>query len=246
MSKLTRAVDDAEASIENNSIAVWIEKRFRPTLGVARSYTLDFHVPLKKGTALNRLYSEPSFGYTDEYGVERTAYIEEVAQSFTGIDEIEIIATGDGYTETPDVVIEGDGTGATARAVIVNGKLKSVQMLSNGSGYSGAIARIVGGSGTGAEVKCVLEGKRGTLRVFYFDANNIKRVITNNIGTIYYDDGYLTLDNFAPLSVADAFGTMTFMAQPNTNVFSTTRNAILTLDSTDPAAIDIRVSAVQS
>jgi hypothetical protein len=246
MSKLIRAVDDADPSIENNSISVWIEKRFRPVLGVSKSYRLDFYVPLKKGTSLDRLYSAPSFEYADEYGVTRTAFIEEVPQSFTGIDSIDVLATGDGYTETPEVVIEGDRTGATARAVIVNGKLKTVEVLSAGSGYSGAVARIVGGSGSGASVKAVLEGKRGSLRIYYFDANNIKRVITQNIGTIYYDEGYIQLDSFMPISVNDAFGTMTFKAQPNTNVFSTTRNAILTLDSTDPASIDIRVSTVSS
>ena len=69
MSKLVRAIDDADPSIQNNSIRVIIEKRFRPLLNQAKSYRLDFYVPLKKGTALDRLYSEPSFGYVDEYGI---------------------------------------------------------------------------------------------------------------------------------------------------------------------------------
>ena len=245
MSKLVRAIDDADASIENNSIKILIEKRFRPVLNQAKTYKLDFHVPLKKGTALDRLYSEPSFGYIDEYNIERVAcFIEEVPQSFTGLDSIDVLATGDGYTEIPSITIEGDGEGATASAVVVNGKLKSVVVTNTGSGYSSAVIRIIGGSGTGAECRAVLEGKRGTLRVYYFDSNNIKKVINSNIGTIYYDDGYLVLNNFMPTSISDPFGTMIFKAQPNTNVFSTTRNAILTLDSTDPAAIDIRVSAV--
>lgn len=182
----------------------------------------------------------------DEFNVERTAYIEEVPQSFTGIDEIEVVATGDQYTETPTIVIDGDGSGAAATAVIVNGKLKSVVVTQSGTGYSAAVARVVGGSGSGAEIRCVLQGKKGLLRIIYYDANNIKRVINSQAGTIYYDDGYLMLDNFNPTSISDPFGTLVFKAQPNTNVFSTTRNAILTLDSTDPAAIDIRVGAVQS
>lgn len=246
MSKLVRAIDDADPSIENNSIKVVIEKRFRPLLNQSKTYKIDFYVPLKKGTSLDRLFSEPSFGIIDEFGIERVAFIEEVPQSFTGLDAIEVVATGDQYTEIPKIVIEGDGTGAAASAVIVNGKLKSVVVTNPGSNYSAAVARVEGGSGSGAELKCVLQGKKGTLRIFYYDANSIKRVINANAGTIYYDDGYLTLDNFNPISVNDPFGTMVFKAQPNTNVFSTTRNAILTLDSTDPAAIDIRVGAVQS
>jgi len=244
MSKLIRAVDDADPSIENNSIRVLIEKRFRPLLNQAKSYKIDFYVPLKKGTALDRLYSEPSFGYVDEFNIERVAFIEEVPQSFTGIDEIEVLATGDQYTSIPTITIEGDGQGAVAQAVIVNGKLKSVVVTNSGSGYSAAVARVVGGEGSGAELRCVLQGKKGSLRIFYYDANNIKRVINQNAGTIYYDDGYLVLDSFMPTSISDPFGTLVFKANPNTNVFSTTRNAILTLDTTDPAAIDIRVSAV--
>lgn len=246
MSKLVRAVDDADPSIENNSIKVLIEKRFRPALNVSRSYRLDFFVPLKKGTALDRLYSEPSFGYIDEYNIERTAFIEEVPQSFTGLDGIDVLATGDGYTEIPKVTIEGDGTGAAASAVIVNGKLKSVVVTAPGANYSAAVVRIIGGSGVGAEVRAVLQGKKGTLRIYYFDSNNIKRVIDSNAGTIYYDEGYLVLNSFKPTTVNDAFGTMTFKAQPNTNVFSTKRAAILTLDTTDPVAIDIRVGVVSS
>jgi len=244
MSKLVRAVDDADPSIQNNSIRVLIEKRFRPLLNQSKSYRIDFYVPLKKGTALDRLYSEPSFGYIDEYGKERTAFIEEVPQSFTGIDEIEVLATGDQYETTPSVIIEGDGEGASATALIVNGKLKSVRVDNSGSGYSAAVARVEGGGGSGAQVRPVLQGKKGTLRVFYYDENKIKTVINTNAGTIYYDDGYIVLDSFMPTSVNDPFGTMTFKASPATNVFSTTRNAILTLDNTDPAAIDIRVGTV--
>jgi len=244
MSRLIRAIDDADASIENNSVKVLIEKRLRPLLNQSKSYKINFFVPIKKGTALDRLYSEPSFGYYDEFGIERTAFIEEVPQSFTGIDEISILAAGDGYTEIPDIIIDGDGEGATASTVIVNGKLKSVVVTNPGSGYSGAIARVSGGSGTGAELKVVLQGKKGTLRIFYYDSNKIKRIINPNAGVIYYDDGYITIDNFNPTSISDPFGTLTFKATPNTNVFSTKRNAILTLDTTDPAAIDIRVGAV--
>jgi len=47
-----------------------------------------------------------------------------------------------------------------------------------------------------------------------------------------------------PISVNDPYGTMTFKASPDTNVFSTKRNAILTLDDSDPAAIVVRVGTV--
>lgn len=244
ISKLIRAIDDADPSIENNSMKIYIEKRFRPEINQAKTYRLDFYVPLKKGTALDRLTSSPSFEYYDEFGIVRTAFIEEVPQSFTGLDEVEVLTTGDGYTDLPEIVIDGDGTGATASPVVVNGKLKSVVVTNSGANYSAAVVRITGGNGSGATARAVLQGKKGTLRIYYFDTNNIKRIINNSIGTIYYTDGYLVLNNFNPISIKDPFGTMVFKAQPETNVFSTKRNAILTLDTTDPASIDVRVGTV--
>jgi hypothetical protein len=244
ISRLIRAIDDADPSIENNNLKVVIEKRIKPLLNATRNYTIDFHVPLKKGTAIDRIHTQPSFGYMDEYLIERNCFLEEVPQSFTGIDLIEVTATGDGYTEIPEVVIEGDGVGATASAVVVNGKIKSVVVTNPGANYSAAVVRLVGGGGAGATLKAVMQGKKGSLRIYYYDTNQIKRVINSNAGTIYYDDGYIVLNNFSPTSIEDPYGTLVFKGIPATNVFSTKRNAILTLDTSDPAAIDVRVGTV--
>lgn len=244
LSRLIRAIDDADPSIENNNVKLMIEKRFRPALGQSKSYKLDFYVPLKKGTATDRVYSEPSFTYYDEFGTLRTAFIEEVPQSFSGVEEIEVVSSGSSYTDIPEIIIEGDGDGALAEAVIVNGKLKSVIVTRSGSNYSAAIARVVGGGGSGATIKPLLEGKKGSLRLYYFDTNNVKRIINPNIGTIYYLEGYIELNDFAPESVFDAFGTLVFKAVPATTVFSSSRNSILTLDTTDPAAVQINIAQV--
>jgi len=246
LSRLIRAVDDSDPSIENNNVKLMLEKRFRPALGQSKSYRLDYGVPLKRGTATDRIYSEPSFTYYDEFGTLRTGFIEEVPQSFSGIEEIEIISNGSDYTEIPEIVIEGDGEGAIAQAVIVNGKLKSVVVVRSGSNYSAAVARVVGGGGSGATIKPLLQGKKGTLRLYYFDSNNVKKIINPNIGAVYYLDGYLELYNFQPETVFDAFGTLVFKAVPNTTVFSSKRSSILTLDTTDPAAVQINISQVSS
>lgn len=244
ISRLIRAIDDSDPSILNNNLKVVIEKRFKPTLNAQRTYIVDFHVPLKKGTGLDRIHSEPSFGYMDEFGVERNAFLEEVPQSFTGVDAIDVVTTGDGYTDIPDVVIEGDGTGATASAIIVNGRVKKIVVTNPGSNYSAAVVRVIGGGGSGATLKAVLQGKKGTMRIYYYDTNQIKRVINNAAGEIFYDDGYVQLNNFSPTSIRDPFGTLVFKAYPATNVFSTKRNAILTLDTSDPTSIDVRVGTV--
>lgn len=246
LSKLIRAIDNVEPSIENNTVKVYIEKRFRPLLNQSRSYRIDFYVPIKRGTTTDRVYSEPSFEYYDESNTVRTCFIEETPQDFSGIDEIEVLADGSGYTELPQILIEGDGQGAIAEPIIVNGKLKSVRVLKAGSNYSSAIARVIGGNGSGAIIKPLLQGKKGTLRLYYFDTNNLKKIINPNIGNIYYNEGYLELINFSPVTVEDPFGTLTFKAVPDTNVFSTKRNAILTLDSTDPGSIQINLSQISA
>ncbi len=246
ISKLSRMIDDTSTAILNNEIKVYIEKRFQPLVGVERSYRLDFHVPLKKGTALEKLRGETSFSYIDDFAVERTAFIEEVPQSFTGIEEIQVVSPGSGFTQIPTVTIEGDGQGATASAEIVNGKLKSITVTNPGTDYSTAVITISGGFGSGATAKAILQGKRGTLRLYYIDSNGIKKVLDPEIGTIYYDDGYISIDKFKPTSVNDAYGTIAIRAIPNTTVFSSKNNSILTLDQSDPTAVKLNIKAEDS
>ena len=51
---------------------------------------------------------------------------------------IVVTASGTGYTSTTQVTISGDGTGATAHAVISDGKITNIVMDSWGSGYTKA------------------------------------------------------------------------------------------------------------
>lgn len=52
------------------------------------------------------------------------------------ITEIVVHNQGSNYSQPPTVLIEGDGTGATAQAYISNGRVSGVKMLTNGSGYT--------------------------------------------------------------------------------------------------------------
>lgn len=68
---------------------------------------------------------------------------------------------GEDYTSTPDIIIEGDGTGATASVVSdVNGIL-GITITNRGQGYTHATAVITGGGGTGAEARVVLSPPKG-------------------------------------------------------------------------------------
>ena len=71
--------------------------------------------------------------------------------------DIQIYQRGEQYITAPDVLIEGTGTGATARAYISNGKVSGIQVLTSGSGYTSAptITLVGGNPGDAAPAKAV-------------------------------------------------------------------------------------------
>jgi len=244
VSQLSRAIDDSDQSITSNDIGVIIEKRFAPDTTRTLSYSLNFGTELLQGTTTQRLISTPSFKYLDAAGIERDCFLEEVLQSFTGVESIEILTGGSGYTTTPDVIIDGDGTGASARALIVNGSVKKIEVVHVGTGYTSASITISGGGGSGASARASLQGRTGKIRIYYFDTNQIKKVITEDIGTIDYQLGVITLNSFAPTSVDDPFGTLIIKAIPRKKIFSSVRNRIVTLDTSDPGSVITTINAV--
>jgi hypothetical protein len=231
-------------TFKSSRLARAIEKRFTVDITKSQTYTLNFDTELKQGTTTQRIYSSPSFGYYDNYGTVRNCFIEEVLQSFTGVEAIDVKSPGSGYTTTPTVTIDGDGTGATARALIVNGALAKIEVTSAGTGYTSAVARVDGGGGSGATVTVNLQGRSGALRIYYYDENSIKKTITDTAGTVDYKNGIITLKNFNPVSIVDPFGTLTLRAIPLNTIFSSQRNRILTLDVSDPGAISTVINAV--
>lgn len=243
VSQLSRVIDDSENSITSNDVKVLIEKRFAPDTTRSQSYSINFGTELQQGTTLQRLTSTPSFTYVDSANVERECFIEEVLQSYTGVEEIEVTAPGSGFTTTPSVIIEGDGTGAIAQALVVNGSIRKIQIVNAGTGYTSATARIEGGGGTGAVLRPVLQGRYGQLKIFTI-VNSIKKTVVENIGTINYKTGLVTLNNFFPTAVSDPFGTLVIKATPTKKIFSSERNRIITLDLSDPTALAVTVNAI--
>jgi len=243
VSQLSRVIDDSENSITSNDVKVIIEKRFAPDTTRSQSYSINFGTELQQGTTLQRLTSTPSFTYVDSANVERECFIEEVLQSYTGVEEIEVTAPGSGFTTTPSVIIEGDGTGAIAQALVVNGSIRKIQIVNAGTGYTSATARIDGGGGTGAVLRPILQGRYGQLKIFTI-VNSIKKTVVENIGTINYKTGLVTLNNFFPTAVSDPFGTLVIKATPTKKIFSSERNRIITLDLSDPTALSVTVNAI--
>ena len=66
-----------------------------------------------------------------------------------GIVRIDVANAGSDYTSAPNVVIEGNGTGATAQAFVSSGSVSGVTIINQGSGYTKTpTVTLVGGNGS--------------------------------------------------------------------------------------------------
>jgi hypothetical protein len=246
-SRLRTEIDNSDISILSNELEVFLSKRFSPEIGTTNNYTLNFGVELSRGTTLDNFYSSPLFKILDEDSVERTCFFEEVPSSFTGVEAISVITPGSNYTSTPTVEISGDGEGAKASAIIVNGKLSSVKVTNPGIGYTTASVRIIGGGGTGATAEAVLENRFGQIRIAYFKPDevtnlNTKIVLNSNLnngvtGTIDYLLGKITINNFNPTDVLNDFKQLTINVRPKSTVIQSIKNNMLAFDVADPTSI---------
>lgn len=248
-SKLQKYIERADKSITGSDIRIYLQKREFITSNTVANYAVQFNAPLKKGDYITKLYSYPDVLVLDSEGTAQTVYIEEVPDSFTGIDRILVVDSGRNYTSPPTVTITGDGNGATATANIVNGRVESIQVTNKGSTYSRAIVAITGGGGSQATATAILEARLGTLRTFYFKSTGEKVVVNNNAGTINYDTGEIILTNFLPINIGvnENYATqiLTLNAPSENDIISPYRNRIISIDENDNLAIQIEMVAEQ-
>ena len=241
------AVQNNDSSILSNDIKLKLQKKFLPNLKAEGTYNFYFDTPLNKGMFSSGVTSSPTMKYLDTSNltdVIEGVYIEEIPVSTNGIESISIINPGTQYTAIPTVTILGDGTGAKAHAVVVNGSLQSIIVDVSGIGYTQAVVVIAPSRGdlTGklAAAVVVLQGSIGTLRTYYMK-NQIKTILNPNVGTIDYKKGIITLNNFHPYNIDDPLGQLTISVTPSSNIFSSTYNRIITIDEFDPNAITVNM-----
>ena len=243
-SKLQSYIENAEKSITGSDIDVLVQKRFLIDTLRIKTYTINYNMPLAKSLGTdNILHSFPEITVFDSFGVARNVFVEETPEISTGIDSIQIIDSGINYTSAPTVTIIGDGSGASATAEVVGGRLQRIVMNNKGSGYSSAVIELSGGEGTGASAVPVLQSRIGILRSFYYKTNREKVIVNNNFGTINYDTGIITVNGLRATNVIendfyeDGYLTLTVLAEDE-NIF-TVRNRILSIDFTDARSIQI-------
>jgi hypothetical protein len=237
LSKMQDYIDSVDLnSIAGSETILRLQKRFEPTLGVGSTYRIEFNAPLHRGTTTNRLTSS-LFDVYDIDGILRNVVLEEIPESFTGLSEILVTNAGGGYTTAPTVTITGDGVGATASAVIVNGRIESITITNRGINYSRAIVTISGGDGYGATATAVLDGRFGTIRTVWFDSTAKRQIVNENAGVIDYDLGLITINNLNVISLSTFDNLIRLTIESEKGIVKSFRNTIITLDDTDTTSI---------
>ena len=180
----------------------------------------------------------------------RNIFIEEVPESFTGVDSVDMINSGINYTSGANVTITGDGTGATVKSTIVNGKIINITVLTKGSGYTRAFVNITDTAGTEAVAVAKLESRYGNLRTYYYKNNGEKIIVDSSAGTIDYDTGEVVISSLSPLAVItnDFYdkNILTLNVIPGSDIIPPLRNRILTLEETNAQSIQIEMVTVTS
>lgn len=246
-SKLQAYIENSEPSITGSDIDIFVQKRFKADITNTKRYEIPFHMPLQQQGVYDRLFTFPEFQVFDANGIERNVFIEEVPEAETGINSIQITNGGRNYTTPPIVEITGDGTGAIANARLLSGRVNSIEIVRKGEDYSIANIRLVGGDGTGATAIANLEAKLGRMRLVYYRPNGQKITLNNNIGSINYETGKITLNDIRIIGVTendfyeDNYITINIMNA--SDVISPLRNRILTIDENDPKSIRIEMIA---
>lgn len=244
LSKLQDIIDSTNPnSIIGSETTVRVQKRFEPILNELRNYTIDFNVPLHRGTLSNRLTST-EFDVLDFNGVLRTVTYEESAETYTGVEEIQVTNSGTNYTSVPTVVISGDGTGATARAVVVNQRIEKIELLTKGYNYTRAVISIVGGNGNGAQATAIVTAKTGSLRTIYYDIDAQKQIVNENAGTINYETGRIVLNDVNIKQIYSSDSLMRLTIESQNGIIETKRNTVIDIDTNDSSAITIDLSEI--
>jgi len=244
LSKLQKTIDGTNLNaFFGTQSKLLVQKRLLPSLISEKPYTVNFNIPLYRGTIGNRLTS--TFFTTLDNGVEREVQFEEVPQSFSGISYIEVLNPGVNYISPPTVSIVGDGVGAEAVAILVNGKISKIEMTNRGIDYTRATVSISGGGGYGASAVPVIDSRTGTLRTVYYNQLAERQIVNSNAGIIDYNLGTLKITDIRILSVSAPDGYIRFTIESENTVIKTNRNTIVTIDETDPVSISTTLIAEQ-
>lgn len=245
-SKLQFYIENSDPSITASDIYVYMQRRVPITVNLMKNYPIKFNSPLRKGDYIEKLYTYPQIKVADKNQILRDVFFEEVPESFTGVDSIQVINAGVNYETAPSITIVGDGIGATAVATVVRGRIIKIEVTNKGTGYNAATV-VIEGEGQQGEALVVLEARIGTLRSYYYKPNGEKIIVTENAGTINYDTGEVILTSLSALSVLanDLYddNVLTVNVVPEDEVITPLRNRIISIDADNIQSIQLEIIA---
>lgn len=246
-SKLVGYIENSEKSITGSDIDVYLQKRADISVNTLQNYTLNYLTTIAKGDMVDKIYTRPQVTVYDNENISRNVYFEEIPESSTGISSIDIVNPGINYTTAPTVTITGDGIGASATAVIVNGRIDRIDVDAPGANYTRATVSITGGGGSEGTAVVKLENNEGTLRSYYFRTNGEKVIVNNNAGTIDYNAGKITIRELYAIDVVENDfydnDVLTINVPTHEDNIFPKRNRILTLDINDTLSIQLEMVA---
>jgi len=246
-SKLQHYIDNCEKSITGSDIRIFAQRRFLIDTNKTKSYEINFYSPISRDTLTERLVTFPELSVQDANRIARRTYIDESAVISTGIESITVTNSGIGYLSTPTVTIIGDGSGATATAKILSGKVVGITVTNAGQNYTSAVVSITGGDGSGAYGVATLQASKGLLRTIYYKSNGEKSVINPTAGTIDFETGRITIDALRAFDIYenDLYddGYLTLSVPMRNDSISVVRERILTIDDNDPKAVTVEMVA---
>jgi hypothetical protein len=186
----------------------------------------------------NRL-SSSQFDVLDYGGITRKVTLEESAETYTGIEEVQILNPGINYISAPTITIVGDGVGATAEATIAGTRLEKITITNKGYNYSRATVVITGGGGSGAVATAVITARTGSIRTIYYDADAQKQIVNENAGTINYETGKVVLTNLNVRTLYTDDSLMRLTIESEKGIVETKRNTVLEIDLLDSASVTV-------
>ena len=154
------------------------------------------------------------------------------------IYNIKVTGTGgSGYTTVPTVTIVGNGSSATATAVLTSQVLTGITVTNVGSGYDNAVVTISGGGGTGGTARAVLSPKGG----FGADARHDLRahyVAINKVFNGSESDAIASANDFRQISVIRNPVDQSTSATAVASIYNTAHKLTITGASGDYSADD--------
>ena len=241
-SKLQYYIENADPSITGSDIEIFMQRRVPITINAQKNYVVRFNSELRKGDFENKFSTYPQIKVVDANKAFKDVFFEEVPDSFTGVDRIDVTNAGINYTYAPTVTIVGDGTGAAATATVVGGRITKITITSKGTNYTRATVTI-SGDGSEAGAVAVLEARIGTLRSYYFKDNGEKVIVNTNAGTINYDTGEISLTSLTAYEVIqnDFYDSdiLAINVSPAGEVIHPSRQRIIAIDYRNKQSINI-------